>query len=109
MVHPSLYGETLNNSLLLQTFFQYRVPAGCSVFRMEADTTDLETATQRYAQLLPDLMDVFLLGVGEYGISHHCFPTMLCFPSQTPARLALKNATWLLNVPFTQEQNERLS
>ena len=68
---------------------------------MEADTTDLETATQRYADIL--------LGVGEDVISHHCFPTMLRFPSQTPARLALKNATWLLNVLFTQEQNERLS
>ena len=34
---------------------------------MEADTTDLETATQRYADLLPVSIDVLLLGVGEDG------------------------------------------
>ena len=67
MVLPYPYGETLNYSLFLQTFFQYHEPAGCSVFRMEADAIDIEATAQRYADLLPDLIDVLLLGVGEDG------------------------------------------
>ena len=37
------------------------------MFRMEADATDQEAAALRYADLLPDLIDVLLLGVGEDG------------------------------------------
>ena len=35
------------------------------MFRMEADATDQEAAALRYADLLTDLIDVLLLGVGE--------------------------------------------
>ena len=35
------------------------------MFRMEADATDQEAAALRYADLLPDSIDVLLLGVGE--------------------------------------------
>ncbi len=44
------------------------------MFLIEADTTDLETATQRYADLLPDLIDVLLLGVGEDEYIASLFP-----------------------------------
>jgi 6-phosphogluconolactonase len=56
-----------NYGMAMQALFQNGLPAGCSVFRMEADAINLEAAAQRYADLLPDSVDVLLLGVGEDG------------------------------------------
>ena len=61
-----------NYGMAMQTLFSHGVPIECSVFRMEADAIDIEAAEQRYADLLPDSIDVILLGVGEMVISHRC-------------------------------------
>ena len=64
--------EESNYGMAMQTLFSHGVPIECSVFRMEADAIDIEAAAQRYADLLPDSIDVILLGVGEMVISHRC-------------------------------------
>ena len=50
------------------------MPAGCTVFRMEADTVDQEAAMQSYADLLFDSIYVLLLGIGEDGHIASLFP-----------------------------------
>jgi 6-phosphogluconolactonase/glucosamine-6-phosphate isomerase/deaminase len=44
-----------------------RRSVGYEVFRMEADAADQESAIQSYADLLSNLIDVLLLGVGVDG------------------------------------------
>lgn len=63
-----------NYGMVMQTLFQRGVPAGCSVFRMEADNPDHGAGALAYGAALPKAIDVMLFGVGEDGHIASLFP-----------------------------------
>ncbi len=63
-----------NYGMALSSLFAMGVPRGCSVFRMAADDPDRESAAWRYGELLPDKIDIMLLGVGNDGHIASMFP-----------------------------------
>lgn len=65
--------QSSNYGMLMSTLFCQGVPEGCSVFRMEADDQDREAAALRYDIVLPDSIDILLLGVGKTDMSYPCF------------------------------------
>lgn len=63
-----------NYGLVMQTVFPDGQPDHVRIHRIEADSTNVEAAADRYAALLPEAIDVLLLSVGVDGHIASLFP-----------------------------------
>jgi len=63
-----------NYSMAVNRLFPDGIPRGVQFHRMEADSLDLDDAACRYDDMLPEVIDVLLLSVGEDGHIASLFP-----------------------------------
>jgi len=63
-----------NYGMAVNQLFPNGIPQGVQLYRMEADTLDLDAVADRYTDMLPEVIDVLLLSVGEDGHVASLFP-----------------------------------
>jgi len=63
-----------NYGMAMAALFNSSVPRGCKVYRMYAEDCNLERAAKAYEEVLPETVDVLLLGLGTDGHIASIFP-----------------------------------
>lgn len=63
-----------NYAMAMKTLFAKGVPSGCSIARMAAENPDQEETVRVYERLIPEKIDVLLLGMGGDGHIASLFP-----------------------------------
>jgi 6-phosphogluconolactonase len=68
--------DTINSNfqMIHSTLFTPTIPNGCKIFRIHGEAENPKIEAQRYASLLPDSIDILLVGVGADGHIASMFP-----------------------------------
>jgi len=84
-----------NFSLVMRTLFAKGVPPGCTIIRLEAETFDRDAAARKYEELLPNEIDILLLGMGVDGHIASLPPCSAALLSTDRTVLPVMGTNWL--------------
>ncbi len=79
-----------NYALVMKTLLAKGVPPGCSIMRMEAENSDREAAAKAYEKLIPEEIDILLLGMGADGHIASLFPNSSALLAEERSVLPIK-------------------
>jgi len=81
-----------NFGMAMKTLFINGLPNNCKIYRIQADKKKLKIVARQYSRLLPNSIDILILGLGDDGHIASLFPyssqlneqNQLCIPVVTP-------------------------